>query len=100
MRTLILTLLLVANTAVCAVENSKLVFDLFPQTRPYIYSVAIDDGKRWYQLEWKVLEGGESKTKTCNVFYDSISKNFYCTIGNIINMVPINQPYEIRIKKE
>jgi len=76
----------------------KLQFVLFKQTKPYIYSVGYigEGGKhRWYQLEWKEFKKGKAVVETCDVFYDAVSKNFYCTKNGSINIIPINQPYEL-----
>jgi TPR repeat protein len=78
-------------------DENEITFELYQQTRPYIYSVGFkyQDTDRWYQLEWKAFEGGEAKSKTCDVFYDRISENFYCTGYESMTVIPINRPYTL-----
>ncbi len=92
----LLTVFAFTTSASADSKSIKLLLD--QQKRPNIFSVSYLDksGKSyWYQFEWTVFENGESKTKSCDVFYDSISENFFCTRGNHINVIPMNRPFEI-----
>lgn len=78
--------------------SEEIVFELYPQTRPYIYSVGFKyrGTDRWYQLEWSELRDGKSVKVTCDVFYDSISKNFYCSREGRIVIIPVNRPFKLK----
>ena len=97
----ILTLTFLCWPAHALAGDEKIVFDLYPQTRPYIYSVGFkhEGVDRWYQIE--VSGFGEEKMMKVisDVFYDSISKNFYIIHSGVVTIIPINRPYELRFHK-
>jgi hypothetical protein len=95
---LILSVVLITFTSITGFAESEIIFDLFPQARPYIYSVGYEfEGEnRWYQLQWTTSQG----LQHCDVFYDEISKNFYCTMDGDITIIPIKRKYKFRINKK
>ncbi|GMQ92023.1 MAG: hypothetical protein BMS9Abin11_1340 [Gammaproteobacteria bacterium] len=102
MRLMIVLLLLFWSGVGTAASLKKQEFVLYQQTRPNIYSVGFA-GKnrepRWYQLEWKVLKDGKVVIKTCDVFYDALSRNFYCTRNGRVTLLPMKRPYRLIFDK-
>ena len=94
----VMTFFLTAFASITCFAEEEIIFDLFPQTRPYIYSVGYEfkGENRWYQLQWTTSKG----VQHCDVFYDDISKNFYCTMDGDITIIPMNRKYKFRIHKK
>jgi hypothetical protein len=97
----VFTLVLIFCSSIAQAEDEKIVFDLYPQTRPYIYSVGFkyDGVDRWYQIEVSAFRAGEVTKVVSDVFYDSISRNFYAVQSGVVTIIPINQPHELRFHK-
>jgi hypothetical protein len=79
-------------------EEEKMIFDLFPQNRPHIYSVKFkhDGVDRWYQLETSVVQKKKRNTVIADVYYDTISKNFFTIHSGVVTIIPMNRPHALK----
>ena len=98
----ILTLAFFSLCSLAFAEEENIVFDLYPQTRPYIYSVGFkyEGVDRWYQIEISEFRDGKTTQFFSDVYYDSISENFFTIHSGVISIIPINRPYELRFHKK
>ena len=98
----ILTLTFFSFFGLAFAGEEKIIFDLYPQTRPYIFSVGFkhEGVNRWYQIEVSEFREGKVMEVLSDVFYDSISKNFFTIHSGVVTIIPINRPHELRFHKK
>ena len=98
----ILTLAFFSWISLAFAGEEKIVFDLYPQARPYIYSVGFkhEGVDSWYQIEVSEFREGKVTEVVSDVFYDSISKNFFTIHSGVVTIITINRSYELRFHKK
>ena len=105
MKALVVFLLVLCSWSFSLADEEKMVFYLNPQDIPYLYTVSFryDGEVYWYllgQIDDEKPPPKEGQGNSLNVYYDSISKNFYTMHNGMVTIIPINRPYELVFHKK